>query len=111
MAKVIGIHIMELKSGVSEADFEKFITEEYLPEVSALSGMQTTYYKGDRGERAGKYLLVFELESAERRDQLYPVTDQASAEMQQWIAANQALWDKLFSLSESISFTDYVELG
>lgn len=107
MAKVIGIHTLELKPGVSEAAFEQFIRQESL---SALPGVKISYYKGDRGERAGKYRMIFEVESVERRDQLFSATDVMGEEVQQWATKNEAIWQRQETLWERSAFTDCVAI-
>ena len=45
--------------------------------------------QGDRGDREGKYLVMFEFESGERRNQLFPeagpAARQGSEEFMQWM--------------------------
>lgn len=72
MAKVLGMHALELKPDCSAEEFEEFMKRDVLPGYRKVPGQSAQLLKGDRGERAGKYLLLIELESAERRDQIYP---------------------------------------
>ena len=72
MAKVLGMHALELKPDCSAEEFEAFMKRDVLPVYRRVPGQTVHLLKGDRGERAGKYLLLIELESAERRDQIYP---------------------------------------
>jgi len=58
MAKVFGIHQLELRNDADAAEFERFVRDEYsaLPE---LAGWQASIAKGERGENVGKYLGFF----------------------------------------------------
>ena len=67
MAKLFGMHTIELHSGVKPEDFERFVVEEYYPSQH-WPGVVSHVLKGDRGEREGKYLVMLEFESAESRD-------------------------------------------
>jgi hypothetical protein len=67
MAKIVGIHEIELLPGVNEVDFERFVTEEFIPTVSStFEGWNQHLAKADRGARAGKYALIIELDTAAR---------------------------------------------
>jgi hypothetical protein len=68
MAKVLGIHDIELQPGVSTEEFERAIRAV----GGAQRGVKIYFARGDRGARAGKYIMVVEVESVERRDQLWP---------------------------------------
>jgi hypothetical protein len=50
------------------------------------------------------------MESVERRDQLWPSSDESGVEFKQWTEDHQELWDKLLSFLESSNFTDYVQI-
>src|SRR5215211_3637850 len=56
--------------GVEPDDYERFFAEEIATVV--LPGWKTHLLKGDRGERAGKYLVLLEIESLEARDRYFP---------------------------------------
>ena len=111
MSKVIGVHLVDLKPGVSAEEFERFLIEEYAPGVSQMPGTKMLHYKGSRGDEVGTYALLFEFESRERWEELFPAHDEPSQEVMQWIADNQALWDKRNSLCKRRTYTDFVELG
>ena len=70
MAKLYGAHTIVLKPGVSAAEFERFVREEWRP--AELPGITTSVLKGDRGERAGAYVMLFEFEDAAVRDRYWP---------------------------------------
>jgi hypothetical protein len=115
MAKVYSLHMIALKAGASGPDFERFFHEEVEPGPK-LSGMAMRLLKGDRGDRDGKYLLMFEIESIERRDQLFPeagpAARQVSAEVMQWMGGagpTLAKWAQYTTPFDTI-YTDYKEV-
>ena len=116
MAKVFGIHMIELRSNVDAADFERYVLKEYLPSVPTFAGWQARLLKGDRGERVGQYLLVFEIDSIEARNRYFPMEGQMSEEaqvvFQALASASQAAVNRLnaFTIDENDVHTDYVEV-
>ena len=90
MSKVYAFHMVALKAGASGPDFERYFREG-IASGSKLSGMTMRLLKGDRGDREGKYLVMFEFESVERRNQLFPEAGpaprQTSDEFMQWMSA------------------------
>ena len=63
------MHEVMLKPGASEAEFEQFVEEKMYPSWE-VPGTAIQVLKGDRGERAGKYLFVVEFNSVALRDKL-----------------------------------------
>jgi hypothetical protein len=115
MAKVFGIHQLELKPDANAAEFERFVRDEYRA-VPNLRGWQLSIAKGDRGENVGKYLFIGEIDSVETRNRDMPGDGTFSPEAQQWIADSAALDEKLNSfLTKAVGvetpFTDYVVIG
>ena len=80
MAKAYGVHDVQLKSGVSAEQLERFLREEWRP--ADIPGVRQSWLKGDRGDRAGTYLRVFEFESKETRDRYFPTLMERSAEFE-----------------------------
>lgn len=113
MSKVFAIRMIALKPGVKAEDYEKFVTEEVYP-LSWPKGMKVHLLKGDRGDREGRYLWMYEFESIEARDRLFPSpdADEASEEFQQFIEATAAVSEKAmtFAIGGGI-YTDYVVVG
>jgi hypothetical protein len=112
MAGVLGVHTLELQEGVQAADFEKFVIEEYFPAlpVSRIDGVTMSLLKGERGDRAGKYLLIFEIDNLVLRDRYFPGHNRPSEEAAVLIAPLRSLagrWSRFVSASK----TDYVELA
>jgi len=115
MAKVFGIHHLELKPGVDVAEFERIVSDEFnaLPE---LAGWELSIVKGERGENIGKYVLIFEVESLETRNRDHPSGGTFSPELQKVFDTSSPTFDKLSSylttpLFKGGKFTDYVTVG
>lgn len=117
MAKVFGIHTLELKPGANAKDFEDFVTREILPLYDKVPGQTAYLLRGDRGERSGKYAVLIELESAERRDHIYPLTGDGwgvAEEVQELVGDIKPLWDRFYTYAEEFPdphFTDYVQVS
>ncbi|GAA3626835.1 hypothetical protein [Microlunatus ginsengisoli] len=111
MTKLVGVHALELRPGVDPAAFEQVCAE--VVGVRMYPGWSTRILKGERGARAGKYAVVFEIDSVEDRDRIFPEPDQHSAEAQQFDnehPESSAVWDRLFELVdlEADVVTDYL---
>ena len=71
MDKVFGLATLELPPGVRGEEFERFWTDECAP-LGAMLGLIGHVARGDRGERAGKYAIIWEIPSIEARDRCFP---------------------------------------
>jgi len=109
MAKVFGIHEIELQPGVTAEEFEQFMTDT-ISQWPQLEGYAISVAKGDRGTHAGKYIMVFEIESIEARDRYFPAPEVLSEEAQRASEGSAALFEKMDSLCTS-TFTDYVVIA
>jgi hypothetical protein len=78
MARVLGVHEIELKPGTDPEGFERAAAE-VVASVQA-DGRRTLVLKGERGPRSGKYLIIFEIDSPEARDRYYPEERHAGME-------------------------------
>jgi hypothetical protein len=116
MGRLFGMHELELRPGVEAATFERFVAED-LSKMLHREGQQTYVLKGDRGDRAGKYLFVFEYDSVESRDRDSPGSNQDSQELLTWLEEHRgqvgALFEKLSTFVRpdrdiGIHYTDYV---
>jgi hypothetical protein len=111
MAKLFGMHEIELHSGVKPEDFERFVVEE-VNRSQPLPGVVGHMLKGDRGDREGKYLLMLEFESKELRDRFFPSPDQVSEEAQRYMEPTRAMAEKWATLASAPGtteiYTDYV---
>ncbi len=114
MAKVFGIHHLELKDDATAAEFERVVSDE-LNALSRPPGWQFSIVKGERGENVGKYVLIFEIESLEARNRDSPDDGTYSPDFQKWLGTNSPTFDKVSSyLTAPIGggvFTDYVAVG
>jgi hypothetical protein len=118
MAKVFGVHEIELRPGVTAEEFERFLAQEYAPaEAPPPAGLKVYHLKGDRGERAGKYLVLIEIDSVETRDHYFPAPGELSAAAQQYFdqrsESQQALDAKMDTLVTPVGeiYTDYVVIA
>ena len=111
MGKVFGIHMIGLRIGVKPENFEKFMLDRVLPN-GLLPGVQLYLLKGDRGDRDGKYLFVYEFESVEARDRFFPAPDQASEEAERHLHSLGELWGQWAEFASlpmpPTIYTDYV---
>ena len=107
MARVYGIHELLLRPTVSKEEFEKFILEE-LPNLPQPAGTRTYVLKGNRGLLAGGYIAVYEFESEERQDELWPNTFY-SEEMRR--IGEHPGWKRWHAFFEHTMYTDWVEMG
>ena len=118
MARVFGMHEVELRPGVDPQEFERFVTEE-LSAVPQFPGWRSYLLKGDRGVRTGKYLWIFEVDSVAARDRFAPTPDTDSAEAEEFQRQHPetiTMYEKwgTFTLpgtGPDHIFTDYVVLG
>ncbi len=115
MAKVFGIHHMELKNDADAAKFERIVSDEFnaLPK---LAGWESSIVKGERGNNVGQYMLIMEVESLETRNRDIPGDGRPfSPELQKWFDTTAPTFDKVSSyLTAPLGggvFTDYVTVG
>ncbi len=114
MPKVFGLHEVELPPGVTPEEYEQHFGKE-LASLPDYQGWKTYLLKGDRGERAGKFLLLFEVESVEARDRYYPRPEEESEEArrfgEQHPEVTAVLQKYAASMSKPHSWTDYIVVG
>jgi hypothetical protein len=111
MAKLIGVHEIELLPGVNEAEFERFVIEEMIPNIP-FEGWTLRLAKGDRGVRDGKYAILIEADTADR-DRYSQADDQLSEEGQRVAASLSGIMEKPQTYSSTVPgvntvHTDYV---
>ena len=113
--RLLGIHHLSLKDGVSPEDFERFIVEEYNPVLSGVfPGVNMMVMKGERGAEEGEFLLVYDAQSLYVRDWYWPTAGESSeastAVMDACGDACSAVRDRYQSMAETTNYTDYVQL-
>jgi hypothetical protein len=110
MARLICIHEIELAYGADAAEFERLFTESAAqPE---LPGWKTRLLKGDRGERTGKYAILFEIDSPEARDRYFPAEGRESEHLDRYEEENPAAaevwrWMQALTTGDDV-VTDYL---
>jgi hypothetical protein len=117
MPTVYGLHEIELQPGVEPDEYERFFAEEIAPSPM-VPGWKVHLLKGDRGVRAGKFLVLLEIESLEARDRYFPNPGEESEESIRFFeqhpeaAAAWEKWQKLgpFGSKTDVS-TDYVAVA
>ncbi len=70
--RVLGIHHVTLKPAIDVKAFEACIAKQNAAFKDVLPGLQLYIMKGDRGEQAGQYIVVYELDSTARRAEYWP---------------------------------------
>ncbi len=80
MARVYGIHRLTVKPGESPEEFEQFSAEEFCPAVNQIPGTRWRLLKGYRGDRADRYLGMFEFDCVERVESFWPIHQGANSE-------------------------------
>ena len=123
MDKVYGVRELELKPGVSEVEFERFVREEW-SKAPPFPGLRLRVLKGQRGARTGKYLWLWEWESYARWREAFPEeredpaeAQRSSDEVRQWSEAHQAAVGKRFQALAEVpggvhtSYREVVTLG
>jgi hypothetical protein len=115
MTKAYSLHLIALKAGASGLAFERFFCEAVKP-ASGPAGMTVRLLKGDRGERRGGYLLMFEIECDERLDRPSPAAGPAARKLSdavaEWMGAmgpTLAKWNEYATPLDMI-YTDYREV-
>jgi len=114
MGKIYGLHTLELKAGVDEAEFESFAADS-ISQLPPLSGWGVRLLKGDRGERVGDYVWLVEIDSIEDRDRLSPQGGmESTAEAREWVSAAESLFARWRPYVEYLpgdgTYTDYREI-
>ena len=79
MAKVLGVHEIELGADKDPAEFER-LASAVLAEA-APEGLNFRVFKADRGPRNGRYMILIEIDSVEVRDRIFPIENADSAEV------------------------------
>lgn len=113
MAKVLGVHEIELDADKDPAEFERLasaVTAEAAPE-----GLAFRVFKADRGPRNGRYMILIEIDSVEVRDRIFPIENEDSTEVLAFFDAHPTVgeaWNRLASYVPSMGVgTDYVEIA
>jgi hypothetical protein len=113
MPKVFGLHEIELRPEVDPAEYERLFAQEVATQPM-LPGWTVRLLRGDRGPRARKFLLLFEIESVQARDRYFPQEGQPSEEFTRFMDQNPeaaAAWEKSSTLEAANLAADYLLVG
>lgn len=108
---VVSMHEIDIKAG-NEAAFEKFALDQLIPAwQEKVDGMYIYVFKGDRGERKGKYLYAIVFDSVERRDAYFPAAGEGPSDL--LASQSEGMWfddiaEKLGITGLGTNYTDYV---
>ncbi len=114
MSKVFALHYFDLKPDVSAEALEQFLETNPFP---TLPGWKSYYVKGERGERAGRYAILHEFDSAEIRDRYFPKEDGIPNPEFQSLLNDPKMqllrgkWSKLATSIMHAIYTDYMVIG
>ena len=110
-APVLSVREFELRSGVKPQEFEKYAREEFTRALGqAKTGTRFRILKGDRGDRKGGYLLIWEFESVAARNEFFPKEGGGASPtcQQAWKRIKLAMEKFSIYVKEKRSYTDYV---
>jgi hypothetical protein len=113
--RLLSIHFLELKPGVTAEQFEAFLAQEFHNQ-QGLPGARNFILKCDRGDRVGSYALLMESD-VESRDRAFPSPGVMSPETQQWadqLPASATEFDtRFYELASGVGehFSDYVVIA
>ena len=112
MAKLIAVHTMALRPGVTREMYEQFIRD-HKAEWKDLPGVTGYSSYCDRGERAGKIAAIYVFDDVATRDRYFPASGQMSTEAQAWFDSNADYFAKYREIAtlpgdSEYAFSDYV---
>ena len=110
-APVISVREFELRSGVKAEEFENYARQELTRALSqAKTGTHFRILKGDRGDRKGGYLLIWEFDSVAARNEFFPKEGGGASPacQQAWKRIKLAMEKFSIYVKEKRSYTDYV---
>jgi len=111
---VFSIREFELRSGVKPGEFETYVRQELTRALSqSKTGAHFKILKGDRGDRKGAYILIWEFESVAARNEFFPKEGGGASPAceQHWKRIKLALEKFSFYVKEKHSYTDYVTVA
>jgi hypothetical protein len=119
MAKMYCIHSIQLHAEVKAEDFERFAIEK-LSKAPIYEGWKVSLLKGEKGDREGQYLVLFEVESVEARNRVISQQGIFTEYAQQFLKEHAPFfetfsqeWAKYSPTfpGKNTIFTDYVVMG
>jgi hypothetical protein len=114
--RMLGIHSYNLKDGVTPAEFEKFIVEEFNPVMRGLfPGIEVKFMKGEKGPKVGNYILVYDIQSQFVRNFYWPQqggkTDASNKITDSCGEKCDKVWTRFQELVERAGWADYIEVN
>ncbi len=85
MAKIFGLHEIELRPDVDPEEYARYLVEEFAT-MPTMEGWNVHVMRGDRGVREGQFAVLFEIESEEARDRYFPTEEHNSEEFKRFLA-------------------------
>jgi hypothetical protein len=116
MGRIYGLHSLELRPGVTGADFERFLTGN-LEQLPTLPGWRVAVLRGERGEHVGQYLVLVEVDSIQARDRVSPNGGfDDTDEGREWLAVAGPVIEQWLEYVVHLPgldapYTDYHEVG
>ncbi|MFI9383686.1 hypothetical protein [Kutzneria sp. NPDC052558] len=117
VARVVGIHNLALRAGVTEEMFDRFIAENH-HRIDDYPDWRFHVLKGERGNRLDQYVMMMEIASLDALDVFYPEPDIATGVAAEFAAAHRDTkqmyeeWKQLASFSGSPQiYTDYLAVA
>jgi hypothetical protein len=107
---VQGMHLFELRDGATHEQVARLIENEFVDAWPAPEGgVKASFWKADRGEQIGKYMLIWEVDSLERRDEVFGSTSLSpeQTEMTDIMESRRAVHNAMSMLLRRTSYTDY----
>ena len=112
--KMLGLHHLTLKEGVTPGEFEKFVRDEWEPAVSGFwPGISIMVMKGERNAKPNEYIMAFDIQSKFVRDYWIPEPGKDSEAV---AALNDAcdecdrISEKMRSMTERTFWADFIQV-
>ncbi|MGK3632441.1 hypothetical protein ACSLOU_11120 [Enterobacter cloacae] len=117
IARIVGIHTLALRAGVSPMQFEAFMTSN-IHRVEDYPGWKFHMLKGQGGNRLDHYVVMLIIESLESLNSFHPDLDVSTEKALNFVAEHQDTermydeWKLLASFSGAPQiYTDYISIA
>lgn len=114
LGEIIAVRYFSIEESL-QTEFEEFVTTVYHPTFQkSIEGYYNYILKGDRGDKKGSYILLTVFDSADRRDEYFPVPLMPASDsyQEQWNETEEIVNKFNSYLPENIDFdyTDYIRV-
>jgi hypothetical protein len=100
-----------LKPGVAADRFEKFMIEQYIPAFEkSYEGVRMTLLKGERGVKKDGYCILLHFKSMSVRNEWWPQEGIASDKVKKALEEMKTVEDRMNTMIDWASFTDWIVL-